>query len=105
MKATHLGHMMLPSLSSIAPNDLLTMARSLDAESLARVIALRDWLVTAAGQMEDPNEVLSGFLNQLIDLPQQGRRAVVMVTHDPQSAAFADRLVRIRDGLLESDPH
>ncbi|WP_246389331.1 adenylate/guanylate cyclase domain-containing protein [Microvirga mediterraneensis] len=52
------------------------MARSLDAESLARVIALRDWLITAAGQMEDSNEVLSGFLNRLIELGLPVDRAV-----------------------------
>jgi adenylate cyclase len=68
--------MMSPSLPSIASDDLLTMARSLDAESLARVIALRDWLVTAAGQMEDSNEVLSSFLDQLIELGLPIDRAV-----------------------------
>ncbi|WP_262030309.1 adenylate/guanylate cyclase domain-containing protein [Microvirga sp. Mcv34] len=52
------------------------MARSLDAESLARVIALRDWLITVAGQMEDSNEVLSGFLNRLIELGLPIDRAV-----------------------------
>jgi adenylate cyclase len=54
----------------------LTMARSLDAESLARVIALRDWLVTTAGQMEDSNEVLSSFLDRLIELGLPIDRAV-----------------------------
>ncbi|WP_373696668.1 adenylate/guanylate cyclase domain-containing protein [Microvirga yunnanensis] len=67
---------MSPSLPSISSDDLLTMARSLDAESLARVIALRDWLITVAGQMEDPNEVLSGFLDRLIELGLPIDRAV-----------------------------
>jgi adenylate cyclase len=67
---------MSPSLPPIASNDPLTMARSLDAESLARVVALRDWLVTAAGQMEDSNEVLSSFLDQLIELGLPIDRAV-----------------------------
>lgn len=35
-------------------------------------------------------------------LPQAGRRAVVMVTHDPQAAAYGDRVVRLRDGRIES---
>jgi ABC-type lipoprotein export system ATPase subunit len=26
-----------------------------------------------------------------------------MVTHDPQAAAYGDRIIRIRDGLMESD--
>ncbi|MBA1158382.1 adenylate/guanylate cyclase domain-containing protein [Microvirga sp. Marseille-Q2068] len=67
---------MSSSLLPASPDDLLTMARSLDAESLARVIALRDWLITAAGQMEDSNEVLSGFLNRLIELGLPVDRAV-----------------------------
>jgi putative ABC transport system ATP-binding protein len=36
----------------------------------------------------------------LRSLPESGRRSVVMVTHDPQAAAYGDRLVHIRDGLL-----
>ncbi|QRM31877.1 adenylate/guanylate cyclase domain-containing protein [Microvirga sp. VF16] len=67
---------MSSSLVPTASSDLLTMARSLDAESLARVIALRDWLITAAGQMEDSNEVLAGFLTRLIDLGLPIDRAV-----------------------------
>ena len=30
-------------------------------------------------------------------------RTIVMVTHDPSAAAFGTRLVKIRDGLVESD--
>jgi putative ABC transport system ATP-binding protein len=40
-------------------------------------------------------------LELLRGLTEDGRRAVVMVTHDPQAAAVGDRLVRIRDGHLE----
>jgi putative ABC transport system ATP-binding protein len=42
------------------------------------------------------------ILRLLRELPESGRRCVVMVTHDPHAAAVADRLVLIRDGLLES---
>ena len=42
------------------------------------------------------------ILKLLRGLPESGRRSVVMVTHDPHAAAIADRLVRIRDGLIES---
>jgi adenylate cyclase len=55
---------------------MLAMARSLDAESLSRVIALRDWLVTVAARTEDSNDVLTGFLNRLIDLGLPIDRAV-----------------------------
>jgi putative ABC transport system ATP-binding protein len=42
------------------------------------------------------------ILGLLRGLPQAGRRAVVMVTHDAQAAAHADRIVRLRDGRVES---
>lgn len=41
------------------------------------------------------------ILKLLRSLPETGRRSVVMVTHDPQAAAYGDRLVHIRDGLLD----
>jgi putative ABC transport system ATP-binding protein len=34
-------------------------------------------------------------------VPEAGRRAVVMVTHDAKAAANGDRIVHIRDGLVE----
>jgi putative ABC transport system ATP-binding protein len=43
------------------------------------------------------------ILTLLSKLPEPGRRAVVMVTHDPTAAAYGTRLVKIRDGLIESD--
>lgn len=42
-------------------------------------------------------------LRLLADLPEPGRRAVVMVTHDPNAAAVGTRIVRVRDGLVEAD--
>jgi putative ABC transport system ATP-binding protein len=44
-------------------------------------------------------------LGLLRALPQVGRRAVVMVTHDAQAAAYGDRIVRLRDGRIESQEH
>ena len=43
------------------------------------------------------------ILTLLGNLPERGKRAVVMVTHDPSGAQYGTRLVKIRDGLLESD--
>ena len=43
------------------------------------------------------------ILTLLASLPEPGRRAVVMVTHDPHGAQFGTRLVQIRDGLIEVD--
>jgi putative ABC transport system ATP-binding protein len=42
------------------------------------------------------------ILALLRELPESGKRSVVMVTHDSAAAAVADRLVRIRDGLIET---
>jgi putative ABC transport system ATP-binding protein len=39
----------------------------------------------------------------LRSLPDAGLRSVVMVTHDPQAAAHADRVVHIRDGVVQAD--
>jgi putative ABC transport system ATP-binding protein len=39
----------------------------------------------------------------LRSLPEDGRRSVIMVTHDPAAAGYAHRLVQIRDGLIESE--
>lgn len=43
------------------------------------------------------------ILTLLGKLPEAGKRAVVMVTHDPAGAQYGTRLVKIRDGLLEAD--
>jgi putative ABC transport system ATP-binding protein len=43
------------------------------------------------------------ILSLLAALPEPGKRAVVMVTHDPAAAAYGTRIVRIRDGLVEAD--
>jgi putative ABC transport system ATP-binding protein len=43
------------------------------------------------------------ILTLLSKLPEPGKRAVVMVTHDPGAAAYGTRLVKIRDGIIESD--
>jgi putative ABC transport system ATP-binding protein len=43
------------------------------------------------------------ILKLLRSLPESGRRSVVMVTHDKTAAAYGDRLVTIRDGLISSE--
>jgi putative ABC transport system ATP-binding protein len=43
------------------------------------------------------------ILSLLAALPEPDRRVVVMVTHDPTAAAYGTRLVKVRDGLVESD--
>jgi adenylate cyclase len=65
---THLGLMTSPPTIHGPPGDMLTLARTLDPDTLPKVIALRDWLVTVAAHMDDPNQVMSGFVERLIDL-------------------------------------
>jgi len=43
------------------------------------------------------------ILSLLRVLPEAGKRAVVMVTHDPAAAAYGDRIVHIRDGLVDGE--
>jgi putative ABC transport system ATP-binding protein len=43
------------------------------------------------------------ILTLLRRLPEAGRRSVVMVTHDSEAAAYGDRLVSLRDGLVETE--
>jgi putative ABC transport system ATP-binding protein len=42
------------------------------------------------------------ILELLRGLPEAGGRAVVMVTHDDKAAAYGDRVVHMRDGLMTS---
>jgi putative ABC transport system ATP-binding protein len=42
-------------------------------------------------------------LELLASLPEVDKRAVIMVTHDTSAAKYGTRIVRIRDGKVESD--
>jgi putative ABC transport system ATP-binding protein len=53
------------------------------------------------GNLDSANS--AEILTLLRELPRAGRRAVVMVTHDADAAAYADRLIHIRDGLVEAE--
>src|SRR5437764_1432437 len=41
------------------------------------------------------------ILRLLRSLPEPGKRSVVMVTHDAEAAGYGDRIVHIKDGLLD----
>lgn len=43
------------------------------------------------------------ILALLRQLTADGRRAVIMVTHDASAAAYGDRIVRLRDGQVEAE--
>jgi putative ABC transport system ATP-binding protein len=43
------------------------------------------------------------ILKLLRSIPEPGKRAVVMVTHDDHAAHYGDRIVHIRDGVIEKE--
>src|SRR5688572_13704339 len=43
------------------------------------------------------------ILDLLRGLPEPGKRALVIVTHDRKAAEYGDRIVHIRDGLIASE--
>ncbi len=53
------------------------------------------------GNLDSANS--QDILNLLRSLPESGKRSVVVVTHDPSAAAYGERLLHIRDGLVESE--
>ena len=42
-------------------------------------------------------------MEMLVDINQQEKASLLMVTHDPQAASYSDRVVFIRDGKLHSE--
>jgi putative ABC transport system ATP-binding protein len=52
------------------------------------------------GNLDSANS--TEVLRLLRSLPEPGRRAVVMVTHDAEAARYGDRIVHLRDGRIES---
>jgi putative ABC transport system ATP-binding protein len=45
------------------------------------------------------------IMDLLTGLNRDQRITIVMVTHEPDVAAYANRIVRFLDGLVESDAH
>jgi putative ABC transport system ATP-binding protein len=43
------------------------------------------------------------ILKLLRSIPKANRRSVVMVTHDAQAAAYGDRIVHLKDGLIDAE--
>jgi putative ABC transport system ATP-binding protein len=53
------------------------------------------------GNLDSANS--AAILELLRGLPEAGKRSVVMVTHDAQAAAYGDRIVHIKDGLIDTE--
>jgi putative ABC transport system ATP-binding protein len=72
--------------------------------AIARALAAGpDWILCdePTGNLDSTSgrEVLA----LLRELPEAGRRSVVLVTHDMSAAASGDRLIRLQDGRVVSD--
>ncbi|MGE0191298.1 MAG: ABC transporter ATP-binding protein [Planctomycetota bacterium] len=72
--------------------------------ALARALVIEPTLLLAdepTGNLDSANgrEVL-GLLRTLVD-EGEGRRTIMMVTHDAQAAGIADRILHMRDGRLD----
>ena len=72
--------------------------------AIARALVIEPALLLAdepTGNLDTANgRQVTTLLRRLVNQQQQ---TIVMVTHDPDVAAHADRLVCLRDGLIESD--
>jgi len=72
--------------------------------AIARALAIRPAILLAdepTGNLDSVNgQQVTALLRKLVDDEKQ---TIVMVTHDAGVAAHADRLVRLRDGLIEND--
>jgi putative ABC transport system ATP-binding protein len=72
--------------------------------AIARALVMEPEAVLCDEPTGNLDSATSGEILALLrSLPEGGRRAVVVVTHDPQAAAYGDRIVHIRDGRVESE--
>jgi len=72
--------------------------------AIARALVIQPEAVLCdepTGNLDSANS--EEILKLLRSLPREGQRAVVMVTHDPSAAAYGDRTIHLRDGLIESE--
>jgi putative ABC transport system ATP-binding protein len=71
--------------------------------AIARALVIQPEAVLCdepTGNLDSANS--TAILELLRSLPEAGRRSVVMVTHDAQAAAYGDRIVHIKDGLIDN---
>lgn len=72
--------------------------------AIARALINRPQLILAdepTGNLDTRNSV--GIMELFQQLNEKQGITIVFVTHNPEVAAYCDRIVRVRDGLIESD--
>jgi putative ABC transport system ATP-binding protein len=74
--------------------------------AIARALVAEPALVLAdepTGNLDTrASDEIAGLLRQVSD---EWGRAVIMVTHDPRIAAYADRIIFLKDGTIVDDTH
>jgi putative ABC transport system ATP-binding protein len=72
--------------------------------AIARAVICEPKILLAdepTGNLDSENSQI--VLNMLRDLNREFRQTVLMFTHNPEAAAIADRIIRMRDGRIISD--
>jgi putative ABC transport system ATP-binding protein len=72
--------------------------------AVARALVIKPALVLADEPTDNLDSVASSqVMKQLRDLVDNQNQTVVLVTHDLEIAAMADRVIRMRDGHVVND--
>ncbi len=74
--------------------------------AVARAICTEPSIVLA----DEPTAALDsvnghGVMRLLADIARQQNRSILVVTHDPRTIAYADRVIHIEDGRIVSEEH
>lgn len=74
---------MIPTIADDPLRDPLKVGKDLDPDTLRKVIALRHWLATDGVHLEDPNDILGGFIERLkeIGLPIDRAASAIETLH------------------------
>ena len=102
-KATELLHLMgLEKRMHHKPDQL--SGGEMQRVAIARALVSDPLLILAdepTGNLD--SKTGESILSLLREMTQKTGKTIVMVTHDQKAASFGNRLIRMRDGMLESD--
>ncbi len=100
----HLERVGLAERASHFPDEL--SGGEMQRVAIARALVIEPEAVLCDEPTGNLDSVASEeILRILRKLPEEGRRSVVMVTHECDAASYGDRLIHIRDGRIESEEY